>query len=315
MQWQKLASGWGPRSTGPRCSQRMPAQIRRHASAASRFWLEAGRAGRDARVDSRSRTQRPGAPRSPASRRQSRPCASSSSVPSVSLRPRSSRSGPQGQAQPGARASDRRQPRPLSARRLRRRSGAIRSGPARRARRAPARPQVAAEVGARRACGCERAAPPRRRGPPSTAPPEHGPGVLDVVVERAVDVGQLARRPARTSASQWSWNWQPGRVGKRQRELEQLAAEQRRGAGDRVRDEHRGEVVVVVAPPAARACRAAPGPSAVDEPLVGVDEGRVAERRRAASASLSGYQPSSWSHSATSSASAGTMRSARSKLR
>ena len=62
----------------------------------------------------------------------------------------------------------------------------------------------------------------------------------------------------------------------RQRQLEQLAAEQRSGAGDGVRDQERRQVGVVVATP--RPVRVGEQPSvAIDDPSVAVDEVGVTE--------------------------------------
>ena len=68
---------------------------------------------------------------------------------------------------------------------------------------------------------------------------ERGAAVLDVVVERPVDVGDPSPRASATSAEPWSWYWAPGGVGNGSASVEQVAAEQRRGAGDRVGDQQR----------------------------------------------------------------------------
>ena len=146
--------------------------------------------------------------------------------------------------------------------------------------------QIAAEV--RAAAAAQQREPRRPRRPPCVTVAEERARVLDVVVERAVDVGDVARAPARRAPIQWSWNWQARRVRERQRQLRDLAPEQRRRAGDRCwrPAARRGRCGCCAAP--ATASRAARAPSGVDEPLVGVDELRGAERRRAARASLSG---------------------------
>ena len=68
---------------------------------------------------------------------------------------------------------------------------------------------------------------------------------------RTADGRRRRRRPlaSATSPIQWSWNWQPGVSGNGQRQLGDLAPEQRRRAGDGVGDEQRDEVGVVVAAP------------------------------------------------------------------
>ena len=115
--------------------------------------------------------------------------------------------------------------------------------------------EVEAEVGGapaaeddRASAGLARPSADRRLRLGRRRAPEDGAGVLDVVVERAVDVGDVAERqrderepvivevPARALAGTAA----RGRP---------LAAEQAGGANDRVRDQQRGEVRVVVAPP------------------------------------------------------------------
>ena len=93
---------------------------------------------------------------------------------------------------------------------------------------------------------------------------------------------------------------QPGQVGEGQRELGELAPEQHRRAGHGVGDQHRGEVRVIVAP-------ALPERLAQDAPSASTSRMSSTRARRRPSAlrsvaSLSGYQRSSWSESATSSA-------------
>ena len=96
---------------------------------------------------------------------------------------------------------------------------------------------------------------------------EGGAPMLDVVIERAVDVGDPAARqrdhgqPVVVVGRAVAWR-------ERQRQLEQLAAEQRSGAGDGVRNQERRQVGVVVA---------TPRPVRVGEQLVRRD--RRSERR------------------------------------
>ncbi len=148
-----------------------------------------------------------------------------------------------------------------------------------------------------------RAAPQRRR-PGRAAPvirlafacPSVGCAVLDVVVERAVDEADVAARERR-ERDPVVVEVRELRRRERQRVVEQRAREQRRGARDRVGHQQRQQVRVVVAracPVRVRDQRAVLG----DDPLVAVDELRVADRATSVS-SLSGCQTSSWSAIAT----------------
>ena len=74
---------------------------------------------------------------------------------------------------------------------------------------------------------------------------DHRARALDVVVERLVDVGDLARASA-TTASQWSWKGCARRRREGEDVVEQLTAEERCRPGDRVREQQRAEVLVVV---------------------------------------------------------------------
>ena len=85
---------------------------------------------------------------------------------------------------------------------------------------------------------------------------ERGVGVLDVVVERAIDVGD----PPACQGHQGHpvvVVGEPVSRRKWQGQLQQVASEQRGGAGDRVGDQERGHVRVVVAPSATNRCRRA----------------------------------------------------------
>src|SRR5215211_5264764 len=101
--------------------------------------------------------------------------------------------------------------------------------------------------------------------------------MLDVVIQRAIDVGDVAGGE-RDEAEPVVVELQARRVRERERQLGDLAPEQRRRARDRVRDEQRGEVRVVVAPPPPHRL-AQHAPARVDEPLVAVGEHRAADRR------------------------------------
>ena len=94
--------------------------------------------------------------------------------------------------------------------------------------------------------------------------------MLHVVVQRAIDVVDLATRQRR-EPEPVVVKVPPRPFGERQSEVENLAAEEDRGARQRVRDEERGKVRAVHAPPGRQRL---PDDRArrVDEPHVAVDE-------------------------------------------
>ncbi len=106
--------------------------------------------------------------------------------------------------------------------------------------------------------------------------PEHRAPVLDIVVERPVDVGDVAqgrraqRKPVIVEVGELA-RWE------RQRVTEQSTREQRRRAGHAVRDEQRQEAVVVgvTEAPIGLGKELVAGP---EDALVAVDELRRPER-------------------------------------
>ena len=149
---------------------------------------------------------------------------------------------------------------------------------------------------------------PRRRGVP-----ERRPAVLHVVVERAVDEGDV---PERQRDQPEPVIVVVGELGRweRQRVVEQLAAKQRGRPGDRVGDQQRQQVGVVVRAPCPVGVgehRAVTG----DDPGVAVDELRVAELGDQASRACRGASGRPGRRARRNSASAGASASARSKLR
>ena len=106
--------------------------------------------------------------------------------------------------------------------------------------------------------------------------PERRLAVLHVVVQRPVDVGDLAERQ-RHQRQPVVVEVRELRRRERQRVDQQLTPQQRGGAGDGVRHQQRQQVGVVVAPavpPGVGDHGAVTG----DDPGVGVDQLRVAER-------------------------------------
>ena len=94
--------------------------------------------------------------------------------------------------------------------------------------------------------------------------------VLDVVVERAIDERDLAKRK-RDAGEPVVVKGLPRHVGERQRDVEELAAEERRRSGDGVDQEERSQIGVVVGPirPVRRRDRLAVGG---DDRHVGIGE-------------------------------------------
>jgi hypothetical protein len=72
--------------------------------------------------------------------------------------------------------------------------------------------------------------------------------MLDVVIERTIDVGDIAERH-RYERKPVIVKLPAGPIRERQCPLDHAATKQARGAGDRVQDQQRGEVVVVAAAP------------------------------------------------------------------
>ena len=102
--------------------------------------------------------------------------------------------------------------------------------------------------------------------------------VLDVVVERPVDIADVAERER---AEREPVVVEVRELGRRegQRDVEQVAPEQRRRAGDRIGDEQRAQVGVVVAPVAPVRRGEEPAVRA-DDPRVAVDQSRVSDLRQ-----------------------------------
>ncbi len=102
--------------------------------------------------------------------------------------------------------------------------------------------------------------------------------MLGVVVERPVEVGELAAGQ-RHGGEPVVVEGRPDRRREGQRPLQQLAPEERGGAGHGVRQQQPGEVGVVVAPSLPEGLREHPA-RLVDDPHVAVDEPRPAARRQ-----------------------------------